>query len=130
MMKLWTIVAVAAGGACGALARYGLNRWSHQWSATGFPWGTVIANIIGCLMIGFCYQWFGPRVSPVVRAGVMVGFIGALTTFSTYCLETRNLADEKQFFAAGVNTVGSVIVGLAAVYAGIALAKTVFGDAG
>ncbi len=127
MNRLWVIAAVAVGGAAGALARYGLSRWIHRSAAGGFPWGTFAANVIGCLLIGFCFQWLGQRGNPVLRSGVMVGFIGALTTFSTYCLETRNLADERQLLAAGVNIVASVIAGLIAVYLGIVAAKWTFG---
>ena len=127
MNRLWVIVAVAVGGAAGALARYGLSRWIHSSGTGGFPWGTLAANILGCLMIGFCYHWLGQRGSPILRAGIMVGFIGALTTFSTYCLETMNLADSRQLLPAGLNIVGSVVAGLIAVYVGIVAAKMVFG---
>lgn len=127
-MSRWPIIlAIAAGGATGALARYGLSRWLNQSTGAGFPWGTFAANAAGCLLLGFCFHWLGERGSPALRAGLTVGFIGALTTFSTWCLETRHLADDRQFLTAGANMVLSVVVGLAAVWLGIVIARAWFG---
>jgi CrcB protein len=81
-----------AGGALGALCRYGLGVAGGRWLGAGFPWGTLAANMIGCFLIGAGFglagrvQWFGPEI----RLFFMTGFLGALTTFSTYALESVN----------------------------------------
>ena len=76
----------------GALCRYGLGIAGGRMMGTGFPWGTLAANMIGCFLIGIAFglasrvQWFNPEI----RLFFMTGFLGALTTFSTYALESVN----------------------------------------
>ena len=129
MSRTWVIVAVAVGGALGALLRFGLSRGLQQQSATAFPIGTLAANLIGCLGIGFCYVWLESRGSPALRDGIRIGLIGALTTFSTYCIESIALLEKGAYGYALANLAGSVVLGLAACYLGIVLARSIFGFA-
>ncbi|MHB1156560.1 MAG: fluoride efflux transporter CrcB [Phycisphaerales bacterium] len=122
---LW--LAIGIGGAGGSLLRYAVSRVTQQNVTTLFPVGTLIVNLVGCLMIGFCFVYL-QRASPAVRAGVTVGFIGGLTTFSTYCLESMNLLSQRQMFFGAMNLIGSVVLGLIAVFLGMVLARSISGS--
>lgn len=78
------------GGGAGALSRYGINLLSSRWFGIGYPWGTLIANLTGCFLIGvmFALADRSNYIGPEIRLFVMTGFLGALTTFSTYSMET------------------------------------------
>lgn len=121
------LFAIAAGGALGSLARYALARSLQGQLTTGFPVGTLAANILGCLAIGFCYIWLEQRGAPVFRDFIRVGLLGGLTTFSTYAIESIALMEKGQHLLAACNIVGSVAGGLAAAMLGIALGRLVFG---
>jgi CrcB protein len=125
MRSIGFVLAVAIGGALGSLGRWalaaGLQRLSGTWS---FPLGTLAANFIGCFAIGLCYVWLVERAgSAALRMGVMTGVLGALTTFSTYGLESVMLLEQRRYGPAVVNVLGSVALGLAAVIAGMAVAR-------
>lgn len=93
-----------------------------------FPWGTLIVNIIGCFIIGFFATLTGPDgrifVSSIARQFVMVGFCGGYTTFSSFSLQTLNLIDNGEWLLAGGNIAGSVLLCMAGVWAGHALAAS------
>lgn len=113
---------IAIGGAAGALARYGLGGWIQGRAGFGFPWGTLVVNVLGCLLIGFSLRYLeAVRLTPEVRAFVGVGLLGAFTTFSTFGYETVALLEEGAWARAAAYSVGSVILGIAAVYLGIAV---------
>ena len=113
---------IAISGAAGALARYGLGGWIQERAGFAFPWGTLVVNVLGCLLIGFALRYLeAVRLTPEVRAFVGVGLLGAFTTFSTFGYETVALLEEGAWPRAAAYTVGSVILGIAAVYLGIAL---------
>jgi len=127
MARFGIIVAIAVGGALGALARYGIGRVAHHHqTATGLPIGTFIANLVGCLLIGFLSVYLEQRGGAALREGVRVGFLGALTTFSTYSYESILLMQKGQHGLAAGYVIGSVVVGLTAAVGGIALGKAVF----
>lgn len=113
---------IAVGGALGAVARYGVGGLVYQGVRTGFPWGTLVVNVLGSLMLGLVLKLFqGTTASPELRAAVTIGLLGAFTTFSTFTYETVALLEHGEWSAAGAYTLGSVILGLTAVFAGLGL---------
>jgi len=130
MQSLPIIAAVALGGAAGALARFGISQAVVSVRpGMMFPLATFIANMVGCLAIGFCFYWFAERgegMTPL-RNGLQVGFLGALTTFSTFSIETLDLLMSRQYAPATINVLASVLVGLVAAYLGILLGRTMLG---
>jgi fluoride exporter len=116
------LLLLALGGALGTLARYGLNGLVSQRVAT-FPLGTMVVNITGCLAIGFIAAVSGPSLGrawlkPGTRDFLMVGFCGGYTTFSSYGIQTLNLARDGEWLAVAGNVIGSNVLGLLAVYLG------------
>lgn len=117
---------IAAGGAAGALARYGLGGWVQASMGDRFPWGTFVVNGAGSLLIGFALRYLeGVPASPELRALVTVGLLGAFTTFSTYTYETVALLRDRAWLRAALYSLGSLGLGLAAVGAGLALGSFV-----
>ncbi len=122
-----TVFAIAIGGAAGALVRYGTGHLIQSLTPRTFPFATLAVNLVGCLLIGLCFVWLDPgRASAPLRLGIQVGLIGALTTFSTYSLDTFRLLSQSRYAEAAGYALGSVIVGLAACYVGIVLGRALF----
>ena len=116
---------IACCGALGCLARYWLSGWIYGLMGRGFPWGTLVVNVVGAYCIGFIME-FSIRttlVSPALRTGIAIGFLGGLTTFSTFSYETFRLLEDGDFLKAGVNVLVSVLVCLALTWSGIMTAR-------
>ena len=117
-----TYLWIAIGGALGSIARYGCSSLAANWVGETFPWGTLIVNVSGSLVIGFFATLTGPDgrllVSSDARQFVMVGICGGYTTFSSFSLQTLNLVRDGDMLAAGGNIVGSVVLCLVAVWLG------------
>lgn len=114
---------IALGGAAGAVARYGLSGWVHSRVGFQFPWGTLVVNVAGSLALGLVLRSLeGLPVSVEARAALTVGFLGAFTTFSTFSYETLMLVEDGAFGRAASYTVGSLLLGIVAVYAGMSAA--------
>ena len=123
----WILPAIALGGACGALSRYALSGWIQQAHPGPFPWGTVTVNVVGSLLIGFLWQVFSHfDLSPPWRGLLIVGFLGALTTFSTFSLETMLLARMHDIRLAIANVLASNLVCIAAVFGGYGAGHILF----
>jgi CrcB protein len=122
-----TYLWVALGGALGTTARYWLSTVVARAFGETFPWGTLIINVSGSLVIGFFAALTGPdgRVfaSSTVRQFVMIGICGGYTTFSSFSLQTLNLMNDGEWFRAGANIVLSVLLCLIAVWGGVILAN-------
>lgn len=111
---------VAAGGALGALARWGIGLGAERWAPGGLPVGTWTVNLVGCFLIGLTL----PLVTDDrQRLSLVVGFLGAFTTFSTYSVDTLALWEEGRVALAVANAAGSVAAGLGAVALGLAAAR-------
>ena len=118
-----TLAYVALGGALGALARYGISGWVYDRMGESFPWGTLVVNLVGCLVLGVAIRWLQvTAVAPGVRPFLTIGLLGAFTTFSTFSYETVALLQEGQWLRASLYVGGSVALGLIAMLAGMALA--------
>ena len=129
---MWTYFWVAVGGAIGSMARLWLSVHVALLTGLGFPWGTILVNILGSLVIGFVATLTGPNgrvVMPVdAQAFVMVGLCGGFTTFSAFSLQTLDLARDGRLLYAGANIMFSVVLCLGAVALGHWLAA-LFGRA-
>ena len=121
------LIFIAIGGAAGALLRYSVSGFVHNYANGAFPWGTLVVNLSGCLAIGFLWQMFeNLSFSPHMRSFIFIGILGAYTTFSTYGLETFNLLREKELSYALLNILGSNILGLGMVFLGFIAARLLF----
>jgi CrcB protein len=123
-----TVVAVGVAGFLGAIARYGLEGLVSSRYGGSFPWGTLVVNVSGSLIIGFLFAVVIEGrviVVPWMRTAMTVGFVGAYTTFSTLTLETFRLVEEGSFGLASANALGSLAIGLIAVYVGVVLGRLV-----
>jgi len=111
-------------GTAGTLTRYGLQEFVGQRAGTSFPTGTLIINILGCLLLGGVAQFGLHHISLPVdwRIGIGVGFLGAFTTFSTFGLETVRLLQDGQWLGAVLYVNASLIGGLLAVVGGMRIA--------
>jgi len=120
------VLFIALGGAIGALSRYWIAKIVNQLTGGNFPWGTITVNFIGLFIIGFLYELFERTVVPSeIRVFLTIGFLGALTTFSTYGIETIALLRNGQYGLGILNILLSNIAGLVLVVIGIAVAKIV-----
>ena len=121
-----TWIAIAVGGALGAVARHGVNHVAHaQWFTTRFPVGTLIVNLVGCLLIGVLAGLLAAgrlAMRPHWREFVFVGVLGGFTTFSSFGLDTFVLARTQSTASAVLNVLVQVLGGLLAVWAGYHLA--------
>ena len=123
-------VLIMAGGALGALCRYGLQGWVQRFTDGSFPLGTLIVNVTGCFVIGVLNMLFsGPWPIRIdYRVGLVVGLLGGFTTFSAFGWETFALASEDQLAGALMNVVLSVSLGMAAVWFGYRVAERLYGS--
>ena len=119
------LLAIAAGGAIGALLRYWTSVTVHGRLGGAFPYGTLTVNVIGSLLMGFLYIWLIERMAtgPALRAFLMIGVLGAFTTFSTFSIETLNLLESGQVSRALANVLVSVIVCISAAGLGVLAAR-------
>ena len=125
MWGQWLLLALA--GAAGTLARYGLASWVQRLAGPAFPWGTLAVNGVGCLLFGFIVALSEGRalVSPQTKLILLAGFMGALTTFSTFAFDTTQLAAQPGWRMAAANIAVQNGLGLASVYVGLALGQRV-----
>ena len=119
------LVLIGVGGAAGAMARYLVDTWVSERAAGAFPWGTLAVNLSGSLVLGFLFALAIERgvLPPSVRGPVLVGFIGAYTTFSTLMLESWRLIEGGATALGLADLVGSVVLGMIAVVGGLLLGR-------
>ena len=119
-MKLFIL---ALAGAAGTLSRYWLTGFVLRHSRASFPYGTLTVNLLGCLVMGFVMQTLvqNQGLHPDTRAVLVVGFLGAFTTFSAFGFETLELLSAGALSAAALSVMGNVVVGVAAVWLGTIL---------
>jgi fluoride exporter len=117
---IW-ILLVLVGGSFGALCRYATTLLCVRLFGTRFPWGTLAVNLSGCFLIGLSASLarHGGFMTPTVWAFFVTGFLGALTTFSTYAMETVNFARSKAGFIALANILVNNLAGIALTFAGV-----------
>ncbi len=119
---------VALGGALGAASRFLLQRLAHLWLDAGYPWGTFGINVVGCFAIGCLIgasvnqPWF----ESYGRALLVIGFLGAFTTFSTFSIETINLFEQSRIFSAILYAGGTTVMCLFAAWLGLRMAEAIY----
>ena len=119
------LLAVAAGGAAGAVMRWLMASGIQRMAGGAFPWGTLVVNALGSFLLGFLFVWLIERssASELMRLALTVGFLGAFTTFSTYSLESIRLLQEGALAMAFGNIIGQVVVCLLLTWLGVQLAR-------
>lgn len=122
---MMTYLAIAVGGAIGALSRYGLMSLVTSIAGNRLPWGTLLVNISGSLLIGVLYVLISEKMllSSEARALLIVGFLGAFTTFSTFSLDTVLLIQQGWLLQAVGYMLASVMICVVATWLGMALAR-------
>jgi CrcB protein len=117
---------LAAAGALGTLARYGLGGLVQRVHQSAFPWGTFAVNALGCFLFGLVWTLAEERlvISGETRAIVLIGFMGAFTTFSTFAFETGAMLRDAEWLLAAVNLVAHNGLGLVCFFLGVGLGRT------
>lgn len=118
-------LAIAAGGSLGAVSRYWMSASTYQWLGQGFPYGTLMVNLLGSLVMGFLSVLLVHRfhVSEEIRIGLLAGFLGSFTTFSTFAMDTLQLAGNEAMFKAIIYILFSVMLCILGAWAGLFVAK-------
>jgi len=118
-------LAIAAGGAIGALLRYWMSTFVYSILGRGFPYGTLVVNVVGSLAMGYLFVVFLDRLAGDViwRAAILIGVLGAFTTFSTFSIETVNLLENGEHMKAVSNIVLSALLCVAAAWIGVVLGR-------
>lgn len=124
------LIAIAVGGAFGAVARFSLEQWLGQSLGTEFPWGILLINVSGSLAIGILFVLLVEHghLSSTYRSALMVGFLGAFTTFSTFSLQTLALIETGRFLEALTYVLASVVLSLGAVAIGVFITRQLTGE--
>ncbi|MFC1634339.1 fluoride efflux transporter CrcB [Planctomycetota bacterium] len=116
---------IAAGGAIGALFRYGLSGWIQTLTPGSFPWGTLCVNTVGSLLMGIFWGLFElAPVSPAARLFFAIGFLGSFTTFSTFSVETFGLLRDRETMLGLMNIGLNNILALVFVFGGYFLSRS------
>jgi len=118
-------LAIAAGGAIGALMRFWMSNGIYALLGRGFPYGTLAVNVLGSLLMGFLYILMIERLadSGEWRAFALIGLLGAFTTFSTFSIETLNLFEQADYAKAVANMLISVLACVGAAFVGVMVAR-------
>lgn len=121
------LLLIGLGGFAGAVSRYVVDGFVSDRTGGSFPWGTLVVNVSGSFLLGLLFAMTTERaILPAeIRGPLMIGFIGAYTTFSTYMLESWGLIEGGSWGPALANLGGSVLLGLVAVAAGLVVGRAV-----
>ncbi len=122
-----TVMAIALGGALGAVARHFISHWSVVALGNGFPWGTLTVNVVGCFALGVVVEVMALVWSPATdwRAFLTVGVLGAFTTFSAFALDISILHERGEMLQSILYVTVSVAGSIAAIFAGMSLTRAV-----
>jgi CrcB protein len=121
------VLAIAAGGALGSVLRFWMSGWVAGMLGRGFPYGTLLVNVSGSLLMGFLYVVLIDKfnASAEWRALLLIGLLGGFTTFSSFSMETFNLIEAGEILKALGNVILSVSVCLAATWLGVAVGRQI-----
>ena len=121
------ILATGLGGFAGAVSRFVLAGWVQKLTGSAFPYGTLSVNVLGSFIIGFLFLYFEQTLSPHAKALAVTGFLGALTTFSTFSLETVLMLQNGLYTKALANITLNAVLCLSATIMGMMLFRRVYG---
>jgi len=121
-----TLAQVAVGGALGAMARYGTQSLAFRAFGPAFPVGTLAANVLGSFLMGLAVAWLIDRDLARFAPLILVGFLGAYTTFSTYALDALKLWERGDGAAAAAYVLGSVVLSIGACVAGLGIGRSIW----
>jgi CrcB protein len=132
LVSVFKLLVIALGGSVGAVARYAMageiqrfmDRPTIRWT---FPWGTMVVNVLGCLLMGILAPLLFERVRPEYRDMVLIGFLGAFTTWSTFSYEIIRFVNDGQIRAAATYLLGTNVLCLSAVWIGYRLCTRLLG---
>ena len=118
---------IAAGGAIGSLFRFWLSTGVYALVGREFPYGTLTVNVIGSILMGLLYVFLYERMDLGTewRAGILIGLLGAFTTFSTFSIETLNLIEAGEQIRAGINIIISVSLCISGCWLGMIIGRQV-----
>jgi fluoride exporter len=121
------LLLIGMAGGIGSIARFLCQKYAQAWYPQSFPYGTLIVNVLGCFLIGVFYGLSekGNILTPEWRLMLTTGFCGGFTTFSSFAYENVTLMKNGDFLYVGLYTASSVILGIAATFAGITLLKLI-----
>jgi len=125
-MNITLLFIVGAGGFFGAISRFLIATGVQKLSGSFFPFGTLSVNVLGSFIIGFAAMFFAQSVQPEYKAFVVTGFLGALTTFSTFSLENVNMLQEGEFTNFGLNIFLNVTLSISATLLAVMLFKKLY----
>ena len=125
MKPFVSFVIIALGGAAGSVARYALSEWVRAWLGAGFPYGTIMVNVLGSFAMGVTAHLARATslLPPAVALGLTTGLLGGFTTYSTFNDDTLRLLTEGAFGRAALNMGVTLFAGLAAGFAGLFVAR-------
>ncbi len=123
---LWKeILLIGLGGGVGSIARFLCQRTVYSWYPHGFPFGTLIVNVVGCFLIGFLFSFMEKNnlVKPGLKLLLVTGFCGGFTTFSAFAAENIQLLKDGRLLYFFIYIIASVALGLLATFFGISVLK-------
>lgn len=125
-MNIAQLMVIAGGGAVGCVLRFVLSQSVHRFLPDHFPYGILLVNVLGCLLMGILAIWFIERwqLGALWRAATLIGFLGGFTTFSSFTIDTINLVENGSAFIAGMYVVLSVSLCLFATWLGVWLGRS------
>ncbi len=126
-MNWQILLAVGTGGFLGAISRFALSGWIQRIVGSSFPYGTLTVNVLGSFLIGFLLLYFEQSIAPHQKALMMTGFLGALTTFSTFSLETVLMLQQNLYLKALSNISLNVLLCVMATLLGMMLFRRIYG---
>ena len=126
-MNWQILLSVGAGGFFGAVSRFALSGWVQRITGSSFPYGTLTVNMLGSFLIGFLLLYFEQSVAPQQKALIITGFLGALTTFSTFSLETVLMLQQNLYLKAFSNISLNVLLCVIATIMGMVLFRKLYG---
>ncbi len=126
MHMLKMLISIGAGGALGAMTRYLATHWVMRLAGGGFPFGTLVVNVLGSFLMGVLVELLALRyhLGPTAQAFVVTGVLGGFTTFSTFSLEAGLLMERHAYGHAALYVGGSLFFGIVGLFAGLAFSRS------